>query len=142
MEPRPETPVPNLFTMFVLRSSSLDHGGIYGPADPRTCESPNGPCEYCQDRISAAETLVALSRSCAEVCPECNAIGSFVTHADKGYRCCNGCQDRLCIRCFFGARYYCPLRKMCHLSPPTSPLTRQEALGVQSPKAQEKGENK
>lgn len=144
--PRPDTPNPDI--MFDLRtpSYSFNHGGLYAPADPRSCEMPGGPCEYCQDRIDAAEALVLLSRSCCvdrpaflEPCPDCNAVGSFVTHADKGIRCCNGCQNRLCIRCFFGARYYCPLRR---LSAPTSPLCRQQALGVQSPPAEEKGENK
>ena len=147
--PRPDTPIPD--TMIDLRTPSFafNHGGYYAPANPRDCNTPGGPCEYCQDRIDAleaAEALVLLSQSCCvdrpgfmEPCPDCNAVGSFVTHTDKGYRCCNGCEDRLCIRCFFGARYYCPLRK---LGPPTSPLARQEALGVQSPKAEEKGENK
>ncbi len=132
-------------------SFSFNHGGYYAPADPRDCDTPSGPCEYCQERIdteTAAATLVALSRapSCCvdrpgfiEPCPECNSPGAYVTHASQGLKTCNGCKEPLCIRCFFGARYYCPLRK---LEPPTSPLARQEAIGVQSPKAQEKGENK
>ncbi len=146
--PRPGTPMPD--TMIELRtpSFSFNHGGIYAPADPRDCDTPSGPCEYCQERIAAANTLVSLSKapSCCvdrpgfiEPCPECNSPASYVTHASKGMKTCNGCKEPLCIRCFFGARYYCPLRK---LEPPTSPLARQEALGVQSPEAQEKGENK
>ncbi len=154
MDPKGFKPIavaPCLDTMIDLRtpSFSFNHGGLYAPIDPRTCDMPSGPCEPCQDRIDtldAAEALVLLSRSCCmdrpsflEPCPNCNAVGSLVTHDDKGFRCCNGCENRLCIRCFFGARYYCPLRR---LSAPTSPLARQQALGVQSPKAEEKEENK
>ena len=149
--PRPDTPMPD--TMIDLRTPSFfyNHGGLYGPADPQDCNMPNGPCSNCQERIdemAAAEALVSLSKSpscCVdrpgfiEPCPECNSPSSYVTHASKGLKTCNGCKDSLCIRCFFGARYYCPLRK---LEPPTTPLLRQEAIGVQSPNAQEKGENK
>jgi hypothetical protein len=145
--PRPDTPRPDIMPELRTPSYSFNHGGLYAPADPRECDTPCGPCEYCQDRIDAAEGLVLLSQSCCgvrpdflEPCPKCNAVGSLVTHAEKGVRCCNGCEDRLCIRCFAGARYFCPLRR--RLSPPGSPLARQEALGVQSPEAEEKGENK
>jgi hypothetical protein len=124
----------------------FNHGGYYAPGNPRDCNTPGGPCCYCQDRIDeeeAAEALVALSRAppcCVdrpgflEPCPHCSAVGSYVTHEPR----CNGCPGKLCINCFFGARYYCPLR----LNPPSGPLVRQEALGVQSPKAEEKRENK
>jgi hypothetical protein len=140
-----------------LRTPSFiyNHGGYYAPGDPRDCNMPGGPCCYCQDRIDeedAAEALVLLSQTpacCAdrpgflEPCPDCNAVGTYVTHESRGVRRCNGCGDKLCINCFFGARYYCPLRAMQPpLSPPHGPLVRQEALGVQSPKAEEKRENK
>ena len=108
---KPIAVAPCLDTMIDLRtpSFSFNHGGLYAPIDPRTCDTPGGPCEYCEARIDAldaAEALVLLSRSCCvdrpsflEPCPDCNAVGSFVTHAEKGYRCCNGCENRLCIRC-------------------------------------------
>ena len=128
---RPPTPFPESVNMIDLRTPSIDynHGGIYAPVDPRTCSAPNGPCEYCQERIDKETT-----------CHECDAVGSVVSHASRGHKTCNGCPDKLCIRCFFGARYYCPLRSS--LPPPTSPPVRQTAMGVQSPKAEEKGENK
>jgi hypothetical protein len=88
---------------------------------------PGGPCEYCQARIDKA-------------CPDCGAPDALVSHESRGHKTCNGCPEKLCIRCFFGARYYCPLR--VRLPPPSSPPLRQEALGVQSPKAEEKRENK
>lgn len=146
-----------------LRTPSYiyNHGGYYAPVDPRDCNMPNGPCSYCQERIDeeeadqeAAKTLLALAQSqpacCAErpgflePCPNCHAVGAYVTHTSRGIRTCNGCGDKLCINCFFGARYYCPLRRqeVPPLSPPHGPLQRQEALGVQSPKVEEKRENK
>lgn len=147
IHPRPDTPRPDIMTE--LRTPRSYHGVLWYPSDPRKCDIPGGPCDFCQDRIDtlvAAESLVLLSQSCCgvrpafmEPCPECNAVGSLVTHAEKGIRCCNGCEERLCVECFAGARYFCPLRR---LSPPGSPLARQEALGVQSPEAEEKGENK
>ena len=142
-----------------LRTPSFifNHGGYYAPGDPRDCNTPGGPCCYCQERIdeedaqAAAEALVMLSKApacCAdrpgflEPCPSCSAIGTYITHASRGLACCNGCDEQLCIACFSGARYYCPLRTLVCLSPPCGPLVRQEALGVQSPKAEEKRENK
>ena len=136
---------------FDLRTPSLDynHGGYYAPSDPKDCTMPGGPCGFCQDRLDeldAAETLIALSRhpSCCtdrpgflEPCPQCNEDRFYVTHESRGVRRCNGCPDKLCATCFDGARYYCPL-----LSPPPGPLRRQLALGVQSPTAETKTENK
>lgn len=140
-----------------LRTPSYiyNHGGYYAPVDPRDCNTPGGPCSYCQERIDmeeAATALVLLAQGgggCPsraeflEPCPECNLLGTFVTHASCGLRTCNGCSDSVCTSCFDGARYHCPLRRpVPPLSPPHGPLQRQEALGVQSPKAEEKRENK
>jgi hypothetical protein len=153
--PRPDTPRPDI--MIDLRTPSFvyNHGGYYAPGDPRDCNTPGGPCCYCQDRIdelnaqAAAEALVALSKSCCadrpdfmEPCPSCTVTAPRVSHADAGLRCCNGCEETLCSNCYDGARYFCPLRRAQRLSPPAGPLVRQEAVGVQSPKAEEKGENK
>ena len=155
---RPDTPRPNTDTMEInLRTPSyaFNHGGYYAPGNPRDCNTPGGPCSVCQDRIdemeaqAAAEALVKLSNECCasraafmEPCPDCNAPAAYVTHASRGIACCNGCVDALCSNCFSGARYFCPLRKTAFLPPPARVLVRQEALGVQSPKAEEKGENK
>jgi hypothetical protein len=139
------------FPFVDLRTPSYiyNHGGYYAPGDPRDCETPGGPCCYCQDRIdtdAAAAALLALSKPrCAtrpafmEPCPDCN--GSYMTHASCGLTPCNGCPEKVCGSCFAGARYFCPLRRI-QLPPPSAPLVRQEALGVQSPKAEEKTENK
>ncbi len=157
LPPRPDTPRPDTMEPIIdLRTPSFmyNHGGYYAPGDPRDCNTPGGPCCYCQDRIDkeeAAEALIALSRappccvdrpSFLEPCPGCQTVGTHVTHESRGLKPCNGCPGKLCINCFFGARYYCPLRTIAFLSPPPGPLVRQEALGVQSPKVEEKGENK
>jgi hypothetical protein len=155
---RPDTPIPSDITMEInLRTPSFayNHGGYYAPGNPRDCNTPGGPCSCCQDRIDqedmqvAAEALVKLSRECCasrpifmEPCPDCNAPAFYVTHASQGIACCNGCEESLCANCLAGARYFCPLRKKVFLAPPPKVLIRQEALGVQSPKAEEKGENK
>jgi hypothetical protein len=142
MEPRPDTPLPPDTMEINLRTPSYayNHGGYYAPSNPNDCNTPGGPCSVCQDRIdaqaaqaaqAAAEALVTLSR---DPCPDCNE--PYVTHESRGIRTCNGCPDKVCSNCFDGARYFCPLR------PPSDPLVRQQALGVQSPKAEEKGENK
>jgi hypothetical protein len=137
-----------------LRTPSIlfNHGGYYAPGNPRDCNTPGGPCSVCQERIEledAAAMLVKLSKECCasrptfmEPCPDCSAPAAYVTHASQGIKCCNGCEESLCSNCFGGARYYCPLRKLDLLPPPQPPLVRQEAVGVQSPKAEEKTENK
>lgn len=141
------------FPIIDLRTPSYmyNHGGYYAPGDPKDCNTPGGPCCYCQDRIDqeAAEALVALSKSrCAtrppflEPCPECNVTGTYRTHQESGLATCNGCPETVCGGCFTGARYFCPLRQIELLPPPSAPLVRQEAVGVQSPKAEEKRENK
>jgi len=138
---RPDTPHPPELTMdFDLRtpSATYNHGGYYAPSNPRDCTTPGGPCSVCQDRIDA-EALLSLLK---EPCPDCHAPMIPVTHESRGLRTCNGCPDTLCSTCFDGARYFCPLRTAPPLAPPTGPLERQQALGVQSPKAEEKGENK
>lgn len=154
MEPRPDTPRP---TMDNLRTPSYiyNHGGYYAPSDPKTCNLYGGPCSSCQERIEeqeAAETILLLAKSpksppcCAdrpsfmEPCPDCNSVGTYVTHVSQGVKTCNGCDDKVCLRCFEGARYYCPLRKRD--LPPPDCLERQIALGVQSPKVEEKTNNK
>lgn len=144
-------------TFIDLRTPSYmyNHGGYYAPGDPRDCNTPGGPCCYCQDRIdqeAAAEALILLSKTCCtgradfmEPCPECNQPAPKMTHADVGLTVCNGCSDNLCTNCFTGARYFCPLRLrmgLGFLPAPSGPLQRQEALGVQSPKVEEKRENK
>ena len=141
---RPDSPFPD--TMINLRTPSVDynHGGIYAPADPKTCTMPGGPCEYCQDRSDAdavAAALVKLKNDVPERCPSCNYKDSYVSHASRGLRTCNGCDDKFCIRCYFGSRYCCAY-VYGELPPPTSPPVRQCATGVQSPKAEEKRENK
>jgi hypothetical protein len=155
METRPDTPRPTMEAIINLRTPSIlyNHGGYYAPGDPKTCSMPGGPCSNCQARIDeeeAAEALVLLSKapSCCsdrpaflEPCPQCNATGSFVTHESQGKTPCNGCPNPMCIKCFFGARYYCPLRKDS-LTAPADPLERQLTLGVQSPRAEEKTDNK
>lgn len=85
----------------------------------------------CQDRPSFLEP-----------CPRCNDSTLHTTHALKGVKTCNGCPDKVCLKCFDGARYFCALRKADPLDPPQGPLERQLALGVQSPKVEEKTENK
>lgn len=111
---------------------------------------PDTPCpdnmSDSDEILEAAKVLVSLAESCCdsrpdflEPCPTCNAVGTLVTHGDRGVRHCNGCEERVCIKCLAGVRYFCPLRR---LSPPSSPLVRQRAIGVQSPKAEEKRENK
>ena len=143
---RPPTPFPETVTMLNLRTDSIDfnHCGIYAPADPKTCSMPNGPCEYCQERIdeeTVAATLVQLKNDIPERCPSCNKRNSYVTHASRGLRTCNGCDDKFCTHCLFGSRYCCSY-VYGSLPPPTSPPTRQKAIGVQSPKVEEKRENK
>jgi hypothetical protein len=145
---RPDTPRPPDI-MVDLRTSSLEynHGGYYAPSDPTLCTMPGGPCGACQDRIDEAQAAEALRRLSTrppflEPCPACSEPSTFVTHESRGLRQCNGCPGKLCIRCFFGARYHCPLRTEEFLLPPSAPLTRQEAVGVQSPRAETKTENK
>lgn len=134
-------------------SFAYNHGGYYAPEDPKHCNTPGGPCSYCQDRIDQEEVaaaLVALSEATGctarapflEPCPSCNEPGIFVTHASRGLTPCNGCPEKVCGSCFAGTRYFCPLRKVQLLPPPDKLLIRQEALGVQSPKAETKTENK
>lgn len=129
-----------------LRTPSIDynHGGLYAPSDPKSCTMPGGPCDYCQERIDAdmvAAALVQLKTDVPERCPSCNARASYVSHASRGLRTCNGCDDKFCVKCLFGSRYCCAY-VYGGLPPPSSPPARQSALGVQSPKAEEKGENK
>jgi hypothetical protein len=138
-----------------LRTPSFfyNHGGYYAPGDPKTCNTPGGPCSVCQARIDeeeAAEALLLLSKSCCtdrapfmEPCPDCNKVALRVTHAAEGIQRCNGCEESLCTNCFGGARYFCPLRtKHAALKAPDQPLERQLTLGVQSPRAEEKTDNK
>lgn len=159
--PRPDTPRPiNMEPIIDLRTPSFfyNHGGYYAPGNPRLCNTPGGPCGNCQERIDMEEAAQALlnlpaaqtprSPPCCtdrpiflEPCPKCNSSDAFVTHTSKGHRTCNGCADTVCTNCFDGARYYCPLRQS-PIPPPPGPIERQIALGVQSPKAEEKTENK
>ena len=136
-----------------LRTPSYmyNHGGYYAPGNPRLCNTPGGPCFHCQTRIEeedAAATLIALGACCEdrppflEPCPSCNSKGTYVTHASKGLRTCNGCDDKFCTKCYYGSRYCCAyVYGSVSASPPTT-LVRSQALGVPSPKAEEKKENK
>lgn len=131
-----------------LRSPSYayNHGGYYAPADPRMCNTPGGPCGACQDRIDkedAALALIALKEPCCETrppfmepCPSCGNKSSYVTHASKGMRTCNGCEDNFCVKCYYGSRYCCAY-VYGRLDVPEA-AERQLTLGVQSPKAEEK----
>lgn len=141
-----------------LRTPSymFNHGGYYAPSNPRLCNTPGGPCSNCQDRIDeedAAAALLALRDSGSEEkccegrppflepCPSCGALGTYITHASVGIRTCNGCEDKFCTSCYHGSRYCCRYVYRRPLAAPTG-LDRQLTLGVQSPKAEEKRENK
>lgn len=124
-------------------SYAYNHGGYYAPPNPRDCNTPGGPCGACQDRINqedAAAALVLL-KCCenrpdfVEPCPSCGGKGSYITHASKGLRTCNGCDDKFCVKCLFGSRYCCAY-VYGKLDAP-DPAERQLTLGVQSPKAEE-----
>lgn len=73
----------------------------HAPANPRLCNNPYGICSACQTRIDEEDALRA------ETCPACKSKSTYVTHASKGLRTCNGCQDRFCTECLYGARYCC-----------------------------------
>jgi len=90
-----------------LRTPSVDynHGGYYGPADPRNCSMPNGPCNVCLDLLEVAFTLVELSQS--ETCPMCNTEGSYRPHPTDLK--CSSCDPKVCGACMHGCRYFCPL---------------------------------
>lgn len=101
------------------------------------------------EELAAAVTLLKMSESktCCydrpdfvEPCPMCGATGTYVTHASKGMRVCNGCDDKFCTKCLHGSRYCCAY-VYGSLDAPTA-AERQLTLGVQSPKAEEKKENK
>lgn len=83
---------------------------------------------------AAVKLLMALAE-----CPHCGERNTIVTHASVGIRTCNGCSDEFCTNCFYGARYCC---SYVYPPRPKPSLERQVAVGVQSPKAEEKGENK
>ena len=57
-------------------------------------------------------------------CPCCNTVGAYVEH-DNTARC-NTCESRVCIKCFFGCRYMCPLVQAAN--PPSTPIERQITL--------------
>jgi hypothetical protein len=124
----------------------FNHGGYYAPGNPRECNTPGGPCTVCQSRIDDEETAKQLLSLRSprppflEPCPSCGIKTSYVSHASLGLRTCNGCDDKFCTKCYHGSRYCCayvygPLKA-------AESLVRQETLGVQSPKAEEKTENK
>ena len=127
--------------MATLRSPN--HGGLYAPPNPRKCNMPGGPCEHCELRIERIDAALAAEAraSLSKTCPDCGHQDALVSHASQRRKTCNGCTDTVCIYCGSGARYFCPLPLRLP-APPSSPLLRQTALGVQSPKAEEKGENK
>lgn len=154
---RPPTPIPSEddFIMPSLRTPSdvYNHGGYYGPINPREC---NGPCATCQQRIDEEEAVAALLAlssprpKCCETrpeflepCPVCES-STLVSHSASNLSTCNGCEENVCTQCFAGARYYCPLiNPVPKLKLPVPlPASRQQALGVKSPKSEEKKENK
>lgn len=55
-------------------------------------------------------------------CPSCHERGTYVSHASKGLRTCNGCADIFCTKCGYGSRYCC-----AYVFPPapSSPISRQ-----------------
>ena len=89
--------------MIDLRTPSVDynHGGYYGPADPRDCTMPNGPCGVCSEMLEAAKTLVAFSQQ-----RTCKCGGTIVPHPDPQ---CNTCDAEVCMKCMHGCRYFCRL---------------------------------
>jgi hypothetical protein len=89
----------------------------------------------------AAEILVGLKKDVTERCPSCHTKDTYITHASKGFRICNGCDERFCMNCLFGSRYCCAYVYQ-KLPAPSSPLVRQKAMGVQISEAEEKRENK
>jgi hypothetical protein len=130
-------------------SFAYNHGGYYAPSNPRDCITPGGPCSYCQARIDEEAAASALLTLCCqdrpaflEPCPSCNTKGTYITHASKGLRTCNGCEDKFCTKCYHGSRYCCAYVYGADLSSPSGPLERLLTLGVSSPKAEEKTENK
>jgi hypothetical protein len=88
-------------------SYQYNHGGYYGPADPRDCNMPNGPCGVCSDAIEAAKALVAMSQTC----PMCKKQGVYKAHEDQGHPKCVSCQPIVCSDCLYGCRYFCPITK-------------------------------
>ncbi len=69
----------------------------------------------------AAQALILLSKM--ENCPECGEI-AYVSHADWGIKGCNTCEEKVCLNCFNGCRYTCPLA----VPPPPTDLERQTSL--------------
>lgn len=143
---RPDTPRPEPEMELRTPSYMFNHGGLYAPGNPRLCNTPGGPCTNCQDRIDEEDVAIALAslKDCCkqrpeflEPCPMCGRVGTYVSHASKGLETCNGCDDMFCTDCYYGSRYCCAyvLRR-------PAPAERSETLGVQSPKAEEKKENK
>jgi hypothetical protein len=114
-------------------SFAYNHGGYYAPGDPRECNNPGGTCEYCQLRIDEEEAIAGL-RSLAnpgccddraefmEPCPSCGDKKSYISHASKGLRTCNGCDDKFCTKCYHGSRYCCAY---VYLPAPSVPISRQ-----------------
>lgn len=100
--------------MVDLRTPSVDynHGGYYGPADPRDCSMPNGPCSVCLDRLA-----------CMEPCPSCGDITTYKSHAEHGHKPCHGCEEKICSECAHGARYTCAFFQERLRTPP--PVERQ-----------------
>jgi len=69
------------------------------------------------DTLEVARLLLTLSR-----CPSCHERGTYVSHASKGLRTCNGCEDMFCTKCAYGSRYCC-----AYVFPPapSTPVSRQ-----------------
>ena len=113
---RPDTPIPAEMNSLRTPSMIYNHGGYYGPVDPRDCETPNGPCSSCHETLDAALTLCSLCEkrpSFLEPCPSCGNEASYMTHAKHGVpTVCPGCDDKICNRCWHGCRYMCALPVM------------------------------
>lgn len=108
---------------FDLRTPSymFNHGGYYAPEDPSLCDFPGGPCEMCQERIDTDAATILANLYIRPACPSCHSRGTYISHASKGLRTCNGCEDMFCTKCYHGSRYCCAY----HTLPPPPPVSRQ-----------------
>ena len=133
----------NPFSRALIKMDSLH--AVTNPLPRR----PDTPIPATMEELTAAFALLKISESktCCldrpdfvEPCPMCGSRGTFITHASKGMRTCNGCEDKFCTKCLYGSRYCCAY-VYGSLDAPAG-AERQLTLGVQSPKAEEKKENK
>ena len=131
---RPPTPVPSPPASLRTPSVLYNHGGYYGPVDPKMCNAPGGPCIACQQRIDECAAC-ATRPPFLEPCPSCSNVGSYKTHAEHNVTpTCHGCEEKVCIECWHGARYTC--RIVSHNvfdAPTTASWTEAELVMRQDP---------